>query len=117
VGRVKHSGRDGDCHDPIVLTHDSVPHEAIHVYRVDLQPFHVGPVAIIDELRARLEAGAGSLALLVRHYWERTGMWHIQEVVAPSMTVLKEVPAATERDIYIRRWVQYNLDPEQAAAL
>jgi hypothetical protein len=33
------------------------------------------------------------------------------------MTILEEVPAATERDIYIRRWVQYNLDRERAAAL
>ena len=94
-----------------------VPHEEIHVYRVDLQPFHAGPIAIIDELRARLETGAEGLALLVRHYWESTGIWHIQELVGPSMTVLEEVPAATERDIYIRRWVQYNLDRERASAL
>lgn len=30
-----------------------VPHEALRVYRVDLQPFHLGPVAIIDEMQAR----------------------------------------------------------------
>lgn len=94
-----------------------VPHEAIHVYRVELQPFHLGPVAVIDELRARLATGAGNLELLARQYWEPTGTWHIQEFVAPSMTVLEEVPAATERDVYLRRWVQYNLDRERAAAL
>jgi hypothetical protein len=94
-----------------------VPHEAIHVYRADLRPFHLGPVAIIEELRVRLETGAGNLERLARQYWERSGMWHIQEFIAPSLTILKEVPAATERDIYIRRWVQYNLDRERAAAL
>jgi hypothetical protein len=94
-----------------------VPHEAIHVYRVDLHPFHLGPVGILDEVRARLETAAGNLELLVRQYWEPTGTWHIQEFLAPSMKILEEVPAATERDVYIRRWVQYNLDRERAAAL
>lgn len=95
-----------------------VPHEAIRVYRVEIEPFHIGPVAIIAELRAQLETGgAMSLDLLVRQYWEPTGIWHVQEVLAPSMTVLQQVPAATERDIYIRRWVQYNQDRERVAAL
>lgn len=95
-----------------------VPHEAIRVYRVEIESFHIGPVAIIAELRGRLEmGGAMSLDLLVRQYWEPTGTWRVQEVLAPSMTVLEEVPAATERDIYIRRWVQYNQDRERAAAL
>ena len=94
-----------------------VPHEAIHVYRVDLKPFHAGPVALIEELRFRLEAGAGDLQPLARHYWAPTGIWHVQEFIAPSMTILEEVPAATERDVYIRRWVQYNLDRERAVAL
>ena len=94
-----------------------VPHEALRVYRVELQPFHTGPVAIIDELLARLETGAASLEPLVRQYWQPTVTWHIQELIAPSMTVLEEVPAATERDVYIRRWVHYNQDRERAAAL
>ena len=95
-----------------------VPHEAIRVYHVELEPFHVGPVAIVAELRGRLETGgAMSLGPLVRQYWEPTGIWRVQEVLAPSMTVLEEVPAATERDVYIRRWVQYNQDRERAAAL
>jgi hypothetical protein len=94
-----------------------VPHEALRVYHVDLQPFHLGPVAIIDELRARLETGVGGCEPLVRHYWMPDTTWHIQEFIAPSMTVLKEVPAGTERDVYIRRWVHYNQDRERAAAL
>ena len=94
-----------------------VPHEAIHVYRVDLRPFHVGPVAVIEELRARLERGAGNFGPLAQNYWVPTGTWHIQEFIAPSMSILEEVPAATERDVYIRRWVRYNLDRERAVAL
>ena len=81
-----------------------LPHETIRVYRVDLQPFHVGPVAIIDEVQARLEAGAVNVEQLACEYWKPTATWHLQECIAPSLRVLEEVPAATERDVYIRRW-------------
>jgi hypothetical protein len=36
-----------------------VPHVAIHVYRVQLVPCHIGPVALIDEMQNRLAAGRG----------------------------------------------------------
>lgn len=94
-----------------------VPHEALHVYRVDLQPFHAGPVAIIEEMQSRLEAGEAGLEQLVCQYWEPTAAWHIQELIAPSLRVLEKVPTATERDVYIRRWVQYNQDRQRAEVL
>jgi hypothetical protein len=95
-----------------------VPHEAIHVYRVQLVPFHIGPVAILGELRNRLAAGmTAQTGPVIREYWEPTGTWYLQEVLAPSLTVLKEVPAATERDVYKLRWVHYNQDCERAQFL
>ena len=94
-----------------------VPHEALHVYRVELQPFHVGPVAIIEEMQTRLEVGEARLGQLVCQYWEPTATWHIQELIAPSLRVLEKVSAVTERDVYIRRWVQYNQDRQRAEAL
>lgn len=94
-----------------------VPHEALGVCRVDLQPFHIGPVAIIDELRLRLETGTDRLEQLVRQYWTPAATWHIREIIARSMTVLEGVPAESERDVYIRRWVHYNEDRARAAAL
>jgi len=95
-----------------------VPHEAIHVYRVQLVPLHVGPVAIIVELQNRLAAGrAAQVGPVIREYWEPTGLWYLQEVLAPSLTVLEEVPAATERDVYKLRWVHYNQDCERAQFL
>ena len=95
-----------------------VHHEGIHVYRVQLVPFHIGPVAIIGELQNRLAAGrAAQVEPIIREYWEPTGMWYLQEVLAPSLTVLEEVPAATERDVYKLRWVLYNQDCERAQFL
>ena len=95
-----------------------VPHEAIRVYRAQLVPFHIGPVAIIRELQNRLAAGrAAQVGPIIREYWEPTGIWYLQEVLAPSLTVLEEVPATTERDIYKLRWVQYNQDCERAQVL
>lgn len=96
----------------------AIPHEAIRVYRVDLAPFHVGPLVLIEEIRRRLAEGRSeSIEALIREYWAPTGTWHIQEVIAPSLTILEEVPATSERDVYVRRWVQYNLDRERAEAL
>lgn len=95
-----------------------VPHTAIRVYRAQLVPFHIGPVAIIGELQNRLTAGrTAQIEPVIREYWKPTGIWHLQEVLAPSLTVLEEVPAAPERDIYKLRWVQYNLDRERAQFL
>lgn len=54
---------------------------------------------------------------LVCQYWEPTAAWHIQELIAPSLRVLEKVPTATERDVYIRRWVQYNQDRQRAEVL
>jgi hypothetical protein len=95
-----------------------VSHAAIRVYRVRLVPLHIGPVAVIGELQNRLAAGrAAQVELVIREYWEPTGIWYLQEVLAPSLTVLEEVPAATERDVYKLRWVQYNQDCERAQVL
>jgi hypothetical protein len=96
-----------------------VPHDAIHVYRVELVPFHIGPVALIGELQSRLAAGRGRDACepLVREYWEPTGTWYVQEILAPSLTILEEVPVTSERDVYALRWVHFHLDGERARAL
>jgi hypothetical protein len=95
-----------------------VPHEAIRVYRAQLVPLHIGPVAVIGELQNRLAAGrAAPVGPVIREYWEPTGIWYLQEVLAQSLTVLGEVPTATERDIYKLRWVQYNQDCERAQFL
>jgi len=95
-----------------------VPHAAIRVYRAELVPFHIGPLAIIGELQNRLAAGrTAQIGAVIREYWQPTGLWHLREVLAPSLTVLEEVPAATERDIYKLRWVQYNQDCERAQFL
>jgi hypothetical protein len=96
----------------------AIPYEAIRVYRVELTPFHAGPLVTIEEIRRRLAVGRSeSIEALIREYWEPTGTWHIREVIAPSLTILEEVPATSERDVYVRRWVQYNLDRERAGAL
>jgi hypothetical protein len=95
-----------------------VPHAAIRVYRVQLVPLHIGPVAVIGELQNRLAAGKeAQVGPVIREYWEPTGTWYLQEVLAPRLTVLEEIPAATERDVYILRWVQYNQDCERAQFL
>jgi hypothetical protein len=95
-----------------------VPHAAIRVYRVQLVPLHIGPVAVIGELQNRLAAGrALQVGPVIQEYWEPTGIWHVQEVLAPCLTVLEETAAATERDIYKLRWVQYNQDCERAQLL
>lgn len=95
------------------------PYEAIHMYRVRLVPLHIGPVAVIDVLHERLSAGAETAAMkpLIRAYWEPTGIWNLLEVLAQSLTILEELPTTSERDIYIRRWVHYNVDRERAEAL
>ena len=95
-----------------------VPHAAIHVYRAQLVPFHIGPVALIAELQNRLAMGRGAqVESVIREYWEPTRLWYVQEVLTPSLTVLEEVPAATERDVYKLRWVQYSQDCEHAQFL
>lgn len=95
-----------------------VAHERIRVYRVELTPFHMGPLAVIDELQARLEAAsAATIEPLVAEYWAPSGAWHVQELLTHSLTVLEEVPAASERDIYIHRWVHYHQDRERAQSL
>lgn len=89
----------------------------IHVYRARLVPFHIGPLAVIDVLHERLEAGAGTQAIepLIREYWRPTDTWHLQEILAESLTILEEVPP--ERAIYLRQWVHYNLDRLHAESL
>ena len=95
-----------------------VPHEAIHVYRVQLSPFHAGPLAVITELRDRLDGAPESpVEALIQQYWRPTGIWHLRELLAASLTVLEEVPATSECDVYIRRWVHYNQDLERARTL
>lgn len=93
-------------------------HEAIHVYRVRLAHFHLGPVAILEEVEDRLQSRSQpTLDSLISEYWTPTSGWHLNEILAASMSILEEVPATSERDTYIRRWVQYNQDRLRAKAL
>jgi hypothetical protein len=93
-----------------------IPHSAIRVYKVRLGCFHTAPVAVIVQICARLKAGA-PVEGLVREYWAPAGRWLLNELLAPSFTVLNEVPAASERDTYLPRWVHYNEDCERAQLL
>lgn len=97
----------------------AVPYEALHVYRVQLTPTHIGQLAVIDVLDQRLEAAASGRTIepLICEYWRPTGIWHLQEILAERLTILEQVPATPYRDIYLRRWVQYKLDRERAESL
>jgi hypothetical protein len=88
----------------------------IRVFRVHLEAFHTAPFAVLEELSGRLRTG-GSLEALVREYWEPTGLWHIREVLAPSLLVIEEVPPASGRETYVPRWVLYRKDGERARGL
>jgi hypothetical protein len=76
----------------------------------------VGPVAVIDELQNRA-AEKTRLEPPVGEYWEPTGIWHLLEILAHCKGLLEEVRVAAERDVDIRRWVQYNQDRERARSL
>lgn len=96
---------------------DAVAAAAIRVYKVQLEPFHAGPLAVVEELCRRLQAGA-PLEPLTREYWEPTaGIWHLTEVLAPALTVVEEVPPASEREVYVPRWVLYQRDCDRAQLL
>jgi hypothetical protein len=88
---------------------------AIRMYRVRLIPFHRGPVAVLHVLREPV--GATAIPRLVGEYWQPSGQWWLQELLTPSMRVLEQVAPASERDIYLKRWVHYHQDWERAAAL
>jgi hypothetical protein len=93
-----------------------LPHSAIHVYRVELAPFHSAPVAVYEEIRRRVALGY-SIELLLREYWRPTGLWHLQEALAPELIVLEEVPAASEADCFIAHWTHYSDDCDRAELL
>jgi hypothetical protein len=88
----------------------------VRVYRVQAESFHAGALAIIEELRQRIRDGRPFEAL-VREYWTPTGDWHLQEVLVPVLTVIEEVPPASERERYVPRWILYREDGERAQRL
>jgi len=92
------------------------PQGSIRVYEVKLEPFHAAPIALHEELRIRMLAGA-SLAPLIREYWLPTGVWQLKEILAPNFRIVRETAPSTERDTYVRRWVHYNQDRARARAL
>jgi hypothetical protein len=92
------------------------PQGSIRVYEVKLEPSHAAPIALYEELRIRMLAGA-SLAPLIREYWLPTGIWQLKEILAPNFTIVRETPPPTERETYVRRWVHYNQDRARARAL
>lgn len=93
-----------------------LPHSAIRVYKVRLACFHKAPFAIITRIGECLKSGV-AVEGLVREYWAPTGQWRLNELLAPSFTVLEEVSAASERDTYLPRWVHFNEDCERAQFL
>lgn len=95
---------------------DTIAPAAIRVYKVQLEPFHAGPLALVEELCRRMQAGA-PVEPLIREYWEPTGIWHLTEVLALSLTVVEEVPPASEREVYVPRWVLYQRDCDRAQLL
>jgi hypothetical protein len=88
----------------------------ISVYRVQAKPFHTGPRAVIEELSRRIREGRPFEAL-AREYWTPTGIWHLREVLVPSLVVIEEVPPASEREIYVLRWVLLRKDDDRAQSL
>jgi hypothetical protein len=89
------------------------PAVRLRVYRVDAMPFHAGPLAVIERLR---QCGGGS-AELIREYWSPSGVWHLKEMLVSSLVVVEEVPPASDRDVYVPRWVLYREDSERAGLL
>lgn len=85
----------------------------VRFYRVHVVPTHTAPLAILEELRERMQAG-GALDPLIREYWQPTGVWHIKEVLAGSLLVIAQVPAVSDREAYVPRWVLYRADRERA---
>jgi hypothetical protein len=86
----------------------------LRVYRVQGEPFHSGPVAIIEELRQRVH---GSRKGLIGEYWMPSGGWYLWEVLVPSLVVIEEVAPASERETYMPRWLLYGKDVERARTL
>jgi hypothetical protein len=83
----------------------------LRVYRVRCEPFHSGPLAVIEELRQRAR---GSRNALIAEYWKPSGVWHLWEVLVPSLVVVEEVTPASELETYVPRWVLYRQDRERA---
>jgi hypothetical protein len=81
------------------------------VYRVQCEPFHSGPLAVIEELRHRAR---GLREGLMTEYWRPSGVWHLWEVLVPSLVVIEEVAPASERETYVPRWVLYREDSRRA---
>ncbi len=92
------------------------PHDAIHVYKVRLDPFHIAPFVILEELQRRVLARS-EVESLIREYWQPVEPWHLKEVLAPSLTIMEELTPASEAETYIPRWVRYNEDRGLARAL
>jgi hypothetical protein len=94
----------------------AVSSSQLRVYRVQGEPFHSGPMAIIEELCQRMRA-RGPRKELIREYWNPSGIWYLCEVLVPSLIVIEEVASASERDTYVPRWVLYREDAERARTL
>lgn len=88
----------------------------IYVYRAELSPFHVGPLALVEALD-RGDFSPFTVERLREEYWAPTMPWHLNEVLGDSATILCEVPSSSERDRYMLQWVEFNRDREQVRAL
>lgn len=58
-------------------------------------------VSAIMLSRSAFSAGSGGALCEppIRDYWEPTGIWYVQEILATSLSILEEVPAISERDV------------------
>jgi len=88
-------------------------HSTLHVYRIDMAPLHSAPMAVVHELEKRVADG-GVIDQLVREYWNPTGKWHFTEILGTEFTIIEEVPAASEADIYTLRYIRYGQDQDRA---
>ena len=88
----------------------------VRIYKVHAQPFHTGPLAVVAEVARRLRAKL-SVETLLGEYWRPSGLWHLREVLVPSLVVVEEVQPVSDRDAYIPRWVLSQEDERRARGL
>ncbi len=88
----------------------------VRVYRVELTPLHVGPVAVLEALEA-CHLSKRVTERLRREYWSATPPWYLNEVLSEVATIVEEVPVSTEGERYRLRWIQFNEDRDRVAQM
>jgi hypothetical protein len=116
---VAASIRDATVIALIRFEHELSATSSVHLrlYKVQATPLHIGPVAVVEELRQRLGAIGWRGDGLVQEYWSPSGIWHLREILVSSLVVVEEVAPASDREVYVARWVLYREDAERARLL